>query len=590
MYGEITYSQEQAMWFIKTQPHVALRLKRVFPKIRKYAQGVIWLSDTLENGRDLKWFIERYPHTVSHPDVLDDRAHAHHERETLVSQLLSGSTGRFAFPMALPPREYQAQAAALLTASGGLLCADDVGLGKTVVAIAAFSDPRLRPALVVTLAHLPKQWQKFINRFAPHLSTSILKKGTPYDIRQKGSIPDVIITNYHKLRGWAATLSGIVKSVTWDEVQELRHPGTDKYDAASTIADACAWRLGLSATPIYNYGAEMYSVMRCVSPGALGSRDEFLTEWCQGSDSVKDPRSFGNYLRNEGWMLRRTRADVGRELPACSSIPCPVESDSSYIDKATKDCESLARVILASTQDYKGQKMQASAEFDMRMRQATGIAKATYVADFVRMLVEGGEKVVLYGWHREVYGIWQRKLEDLQPVLYTGSESSSQKEHSKEQFVSGQSKVMLISLRAGAGLDGLQDVCSTVVFGELDWSPGVHEQCIGRIYRDGQAKPVFAYYLLSDEGSDPIIADVIGVKTRQIEGIRDPNAELLEELSIDPDHIKKLASAYLKRRSKYVSPALAPLSVQASDPFCPDGRITPGSRAAMEPTEDSQNG
>lgn len=139
------------------------------------------------------------------------------------------------------------------------------------------------------------------------------------------------------------------------------------------------------------------------------------------------------------------------------------------------------------------------------------------------------------------------RLSDLKPVMYTGTESPAQKEASKNAFMNGESKVLLISLRAGAGLDGLQEVGSSVVFGELDWSPGVHEQCIGRVNRDGQTNPVFAYYPLADCGSDPIIADVLGLKQTQIEGVRNPQMELVEKLAVDPDHIKKLAAAYLKR-------------------------------------------
>src|SRR5579884_3848269 len=43
-----------------------------------------------------------------------------------------------------------------------------------------------------------------------------------------------------------------------------------------------------------------------------------------------------------------------------------------------------------------------------------------------------------------------------------------------------------MSLRSGAGLDGLQEDCTVGVFGELDWSPEQHRQCIGRLDRDGQ--------------------------------------------------------------------------------------------------------
>lgn len=73
----------------------------------------------------------------------------------------------------------------------------------------------------------------------------------------------------------------------------------------------------------------------------------------------------------------------------------------------------------------------------------------------------------------------------------------------------------------------------------------MHEQGIGRVARDGQTEPVTVYDLLSDQGSDPTIADVLGIKTAQSEGMRDPNAELVEKLEVDTDRIKKLAAAYL---------------------------------------------
>jgi hypothetical protein len=57
-----------------------------------------------------------------------------------------------------------------------------------------------------------------------------------------------------------------------------------------------------------------------------------------------------------------------------------------------------------------------------------------------------------------------------------------------------------------------------------------------------------AYYLVSDEGSDPIVVDVLGLKRQQIEGIRDPSASLVEKLEVDPNHIRNLAEALLRHR------------------------------------------
>jgi SNF2 family DNA or RNA helicase len=193
--------------------------------------------------------------------------------------------------------------------------------------------------------------------------------------------------------------------------------------------------------------------------------------------------------------------------------------------------------------------MKASGDLDWRLRQATGIAKSPYVAEFVKLLAESGEKVVVFAWHRAVYDILMDRLKAYNPVLYTGEESAVQKEKSKQAFCEGDSQVLLMSLRAGAGLDGLQHVCKNVIFAELDWSAGVHDQAICRIYRDGQKDPVMAYYLVSDEGSDPIISDVLGIKKNQLSGVINPNQELIEKLSeVSLDGVQRLAREVLSQR------------------------------------------
>jgi SNF2 family DNA or RNA helicase len=247
-------------------------------------------------------------------------------------------------------------------------------------------------------------------------------------------------------------------------------------------------------------------------------------------------------------MIRRTRREVGRELPPLTKIPHHVDHNETALEEAAKSMTELAKFFLAKAGN-RFDRMKAGGEIDWRLRQATGVAKAPYVADFVKVLCESGEKVLLYGWHHEVYGIWQERLKDYHPVFYTGQESPTQKNASKEAFCNGKSRVLIMSLRAGAGLDGLQHHCRTTVFGELDWSPGVHEQCIGRPFRDGQQDPVTAYFMISNAGSDPVIADVLGIKKGQIDGVMNPDADLFEPPAEAPeDGIKRLAEEILRRQ------------------------------------------
>lgn len=562
-FGTLKLSKDRKQWLIDCEPHILMRLKRVFPKVSRKSHGTIRITNTIDTCRDIEWFTSRYPFEVANDDrlALAGQAKAHQDQENLIAELISGIRKPTEYRLALQPREYQRVAADIAFAQHGLLLADDLGLGKSCSGICLLSHAECRPALVVTMTHLTKQWEREIRKFCPSIVTHVLQKGTPYDLRMNkrtkpGQLlltpetPDVLICNYHKLSGWSDTLAPMINAVIYDEAQELRRDESAKYKAAHNISQHAKWRMGLTATPIYNYGDELFAIVECIAPGRLGSRAEFLEEWCKianaRSYSISDPKAFGSYARDSGLMLQRTRAEVGRELPALTKIPYPIECNTDALDKIESAAGELARIILGEGEEHRGAKLQASEELSGLVRQATGIAKAPHVAAFVRMLVESGEQVVLYGWHRAVYDIWMDQLKDMSPSLYTGTESVNQKEQAKQRFISGESKVLIMSLRAGAGLDGLQDVCKTVVFGELDWSPGVHDQDTGRIHRDGQKDPVFAYYLFTDEGSDPIVMDVLGLKKAQADGVMGERVEILDSAGVN---VKALAQLYVTRKA-----------------------------------------
>lgn len=547
--GKLWFSEDH--WNLQCEPHAAMWAKRIFCRINTGSHGTLKIKHTPAIARDLEWFSQRFPLDIVDRDMLLSASRAHVEKLATLDQIVGGKYTPRHFGLAIPLRRYQQQAAELYLANGSLLLGDDVGLGKTASAIASFTDPRTLPAVVVTLAHLPRQWAKEISRFAPDLFTHVIKKGQPYDLPERGGRrPDVLIINYHKLSGWADVLAKYCRSVTFDEIQELRRDGSQKYLSAKHIADAVPFKIGLSATPIYNYGGEIFNVVNVLADGALGTRNEFGREWCTGyqidKQSLRQPAAFGSWLREQKIMLRRTRSDVGRELPALQRITQDVDSDASVFDGVEDAASELARIILSDDRQERGAKMQAAEEFNTLMRQATGLAKAPYVAAFVKLLIENGERVLLYGWHRAVYSVWKDRLREFNPSMYTGSESPSQKQEAIERFTSGETPLLMMSLRAGAGVDGLQKCCRTVVFGEFDWSPGVHEQCIGRVYRDGQPDPVAAYFMLADSGVDPIIAEVIGLKREQVEGLRNAGKESgdLERLERGDDGIRRLAEAY----------------------------------------------
>jgi hypothetical protein len=231
------------------------------------------------------------------------------------------------------------------------------------------------------------------------------------------------------------------------------------------------------------------------------------------------------------------------EMPPVNTIIETVESDSKESDKVFELARKLALRTITGSFMERGS---AARELDLMVRQATGVGKAKPVAAYVRILLENNIPVLLCGWHRAVYDIWLAELAEFNPVMYTGSESTTQKAESKRKFQSGESNLMIISHLSGDGLDGMQHRCSTIVFGELSWSSGRHYQLIGRLDRDGQPDSVTAIYLVSEDGSDPPMMDIIGLKASQSSGIVDPGVAVKNSYS-DASRLKLLAQQYLTK-------------------------------------------
>jgi SNF2 family DNA or RNA helicase len=548
-YGSLSIDYEaKRISITKALPHVSIKLKSIFAKIRKTAIPPYEFPLTAQTCADLNWFLKRYPMQASAQDLATISV-GHFEYEQTIARLEGILAPDYKAPaVTLNPgcvaRPYQIQASQVYLSTRRLLLGDDLGLGKTLSGILPLMDPATRPAAVVVQTHMPRQWaEEGIKKFT-NLRVHLISKTTPYDL----PVADVYIFKYSQLTGWVNFFeTGFFKSVIFDEVQELRREVSKKYEAAKVLSEMAEYALGLSATPIYNMGGEIFNVLDLLNPGCLGPRESFLREWAipmgSGNHRIVDPPALGAYLRESFFFLRRTRAEVGRELPPINKIVATVGYDEVEVKKSENQARALAMRITSGSFTERGE---AARELDMLARYTTGVSKAREVAEFVRLLLESGEPVILAGWHRDVYDIWLQELAEFNPVMYTGSESGPQKEEAKRKFMAGETNLFIISLRSGAGLDGLQHRCKTVVFGELDWSPKVHDQLAARADRDGQAEQVSVFYLVSEYGSDPVIISLLGLKSSQSHGIVDPLTAPAEQHS-DESRIKLLAQQYLNK-------------------------------------------
>lgn len=576
-------------WEISGGADILFRAQRsIMNATRKDTSVLVPATD--EAAVDILWFAQRFRIDIMDPMPIRSAAarfvRAQHESLRVMSRNYRPPDLKFSGDKR--PRKYQSLARDLWLANRSLLLADEVGLGKTITTAAALLDRRVLPMTIVVPVHLAHQWVETLNDFVPGLKIHTIRTGKLYDAPQFRRCPrcgdwseqrvvrgkvasesvcprcpqrlsgptssaDVYVSSYHKLSSWAARLGEECNSVVYDEVQELRRNKSAKWQAAMELSQRVNYRLGLSATPIYNLGGEIYNVMNCVAPGRLGSRDTFRETWCDGyvsegkEPALKDSEAFGSYLRSQHLMLRRTREDVGRELPKHSKVIHTIEADIRELNKISGRAADLAKIILQGS-TVRGEQLNAYGQLEAIVRQQTGIAKAPYVAAFVDMILQQDRPVVLFGWHRSVYDLWMDALAQYKPALYTGSETSSRKVASKNRFISGDTNLLICSLRSGAGLDGLQKRCRTVVFGELDWSPAVHHQCAGRVHRDGQDSPSISYYLVCEYLTDPMIARALGLKQAQSDAMLG-SRDAIENVRDSAQHIQELAKQFAARRT-----------------------------------------
>lgn len=588
-------------WIIAIDGVARSRLKNWIRGLRDQGAGSdLVITRTREVDRSLRVFDLEFPLRIPSEDrqAMQEGADEAAESQRLARRIqLPGYVATNYELVGVTPYPFQRAGADALRASMGLLCADDLGLGKTILALCTLCDAALRPALVVCPPSLIRQWVAEINRCLPQLRVHVLKGTQPYDYsakwydqakrahngaqRRKGGRPqpfpyagpmhpDVLVSTYDRLDGWADTLAGKVRYIIADEVHELRTgEETARYRAFQRIREAADACLGLSATPIFNYGGEAFKVLNAIAPGALGTEGEFAQSFCDGGskhNAVSDPHGLHQELIARGLMIRRRRYEVGKELPKLTKAPVPIPADLDVFKRETKagGAVDLARFIVANS-GAEDAKLRAEAftrggVFERVMRQATGIAKAAAVTDLIRLCVSQGERPVVFCHHRAVWRIITEKLNEagISFALYTGQETEKQKAEALADFcrTDGPS-VMLLGLRAGsAGLDGLQHWSSTVIFGELDYTDAVHRQAEGRLHRNGQLLPVIAYYALADFGWDPIAVDIVGAKRAQAEGIFDPGGRQ-DAAETDLARPTSLAKAYLASIDKHPEGAAA---------------------------------
>ena len=532
-------------WKITGQRAVSM-ISRLVPEAW-YGENIneVIIPDSMESVKQIKLIMDRYP-----LEILSKSAWQRKIVKTYTPK------------PALPPVKYHLHRAKpgeqfrgkllnfqkegldfLLKSSGNALLADEMGLGKTVQTLSyVATEKQTFPVLVVAPLVTLNNWEREISKFMKKKSRNgrIIESESPTStiIRTGKSkelpVTDFYIINYELLYKRLSDLSKLnIKTIVCDEVHNLRSKTTQKYKAVKKLAalPSLSYRIGLSGTPIFNRGSEIWPIVDILRPGLLGSFKEFCEYFCYVNDKGKaivlenKRASLRNELQKHV-MLRRKKSDVLKELKDKVRYKEIIDSDTDYY------FEELGKIWTK----LEGEQKDAETAFDKSAsyqraiqseRQIAGIAKLPHVINFVKNIMEIEESVVVFCHHKVIHKLLHERLQEFFPVSIIGGQSDNFRQDQIDKFQKGESKLMIAGLRAGnVGINLTR--AKYVIFAELDWSPAIHRQAEDRLHRIGQKNTVFAYYLIGKDTLDDHVANILVDKSYEIDTIMDETADTYE--------------------------------------------------------------
>ncbi|MDR0827615.1 MAG: DEAD/DEAH box helicase [Desulfovibrio sp.] len=434
---------------------------------------------------------------------------------------------------------------------GGIL-ADEMGLGKTVQTLSfiqhIFEHGSTKPNLIVVPTSVLPNWEREAEKFVPGLSLL-----TIYGTKREGmfkliNTTNLVLTTYALLRRDLKELEKYdFGAIILDEAQNIKNPNT--ITAKSVRRIKADMRLCLSGTPIENNLFELWSLFEFLLPGFLGAQHSFRRGIVRPIKDGDDAALSGLRLRVRPFILRRTKAEVAKDLP-------PKIENTYFCGLAEDQAELYAMLAkklrdqVLSTVDANGMARSQMSILDalLKLRQicchprllkldlpdvslsSMGSGKFDAFRDMVTGIVEEGHRVLVFSQFVQMLHIIRSWLQLAEmPFCYLDGASKDRFEQVDRFNNDPDIPIFLISLKAGGTGLNLTGA-DYVIHYDPWWNPAVENQATDRSHRIGQTRQVFSYKLICRNTVEEKILSLQDAKKNVAASVI-PGAEVWKSLS-----------------------------------------------------------
>ena len=425
----------------------------------------------------------------------------------------------------------------------GACLADDMGLGKTVQALAVLlARQKGGPALVVAPTSVGQNWIDEAHKFAPDLRARLYRGPQRAPLLAEVRPGDVLVTSYALAVRDAEALAKVrFATVVLDEAQAFKNALTRRAKAIGELDGELS--IALTGTPVENHLGDLWSLMRVITPGLLGSwehfRDRFAAPIERGHDAERSA-ALARVLRP--FLLRRTKAEVAPELPPRTEIQKTVQP--SKAERALYDAARIS--ALESLADGEGDgRFKVLAALTRLRRLAchprlvdpestVASSKLAALLEIVEELREEGHRALVFSQFTSHLALVREAL-DKRKITYEyldGATPAEERAKRVAAFQSGRGELFLISLKAGGS--GLNLTGADYVI-HLDpwWNPAVEDQATDRAHRIGQTRAVTVIRLVATGTIEEAVLALHGEKRALAASVFDEEAGSPARLSTE---------------------------------------------------------
>ena len=415
----------------------------------------------------------------------------------------------------------------------GVMIADQMGLGKTVQALAVLAATEAFPAVVVCPASLKLNWKKEIQIWLPDRTVEVVSGAKPSTGHRHA---DITVINYDILDSWVDHFDS-PRAIVLDESHYIKNGTTIRTKAAIRLSDRMdddAVRICLSGTPIVNTPSEVVTQLRFLHRiNEFGGVGGFKKRYQRETNLVELNRKLRSIC-----MVRRRKDDVLKELPPKRWSTITLTGDPAVMREYRKAEDNIVSYLAeaarkaaeesgATTDEAKKSAWQAalraqSAEHLVAisaLKRLATKAKIQSCYEWIEDFMATDSKLVVFAHHRHVVDeIAERYCDGLK---ITGEVHQDLRQPVVDRFQNEEAQQVLACSIKAAGVGLTLTAASDVLFIEQGWTPADMDQAADRCHRIGQTDSVTAWNMVCANTIDETISDLIARKRSVVDAATD---------------------------------------------------------------------